>query len=218
MARNTAGDGHRKVIRVAVVDENDIFRRGLVACLETDETCVVAYDARDGPVPEAVDVVLASARAATGLAGPGPPKLICDEPGRSDGRPLHGPADTVLSRTGLTEEQVLAAVRATACGLLVGPVPGETRPGEETTNGAAVGAVHGALDGERGGAPPTERISARMRDVLSLLADGYATREIAERIGYSERTVKSVVQQTQCRLGARNRAQAVAEGIQRGII
>ncbi|WP_409234304.1 LuxR C-terminal-related transcriptional regulator [Streptomyces sp. PA5.6] len=209
MARNTAGNGHRKVIRVAVVDENDIFRRGLVACLETDEAFVVAYDARDGPVPEAVDVVLASARAATGLAGPGPPKLICGEPGRPDGRPPHGPADTVLSRTGLTEEQVLAAVRAAACGLLVGPVPG-------SVPSPAVARATGGGSGS--GAPLPERISARMRDVLSLLADGYATREIAERIGYSERTVKSVVQQTQCRLGARNRAQAVAEGIRRGII
>ncbi|WP_157869011.1 response regulator transcription factor [Streptomyces atriruber] len=203
MARDIAGDGHRKVIRVAVVDENDIFRRGLVACLETDELFLVVYDARDGPVPEAVDVVLASARAATGLAGPGPPKLICGEPGRLDGHAPQGPADTVLSRTGLTEEQVLAAVRAAACGLLVGP--GRTQPAKRTTEAV-------------GGGPLPERMSERMRDVLRLLADGCATREIAERIGYSERTVKSVVRQTQCRLGARNRAQAVAEGIRRGII
>ncbi|MEU7577025.1 LuxR C-terminal-related transcriptional regulator [Streptomyces sp. NPDC041068] len=192
-----SGSGPRKVIRVAVVDENDIFRRGLVACLETDETFLVAYDARAGPVPEPVDVVLASALAAAGLTGPGPPTLICGEPGRADGRPSQGPADTVLSRTGLTEEQVLAAVRAAACGLFVGPLPPPVRAG----------------DGGQGGVLPE-----RMRDVLRLLADGYGTREIAERIGFSERTVKSVVHQTQLRLGARSRAQAVAEGIRRGLI
>ncbi|QEU90457.1 DNA-binding response regulator [Streptomyces kanamyceticus] len=188
------------MIRVAVLDENDIFRRGLVACLETDEAFLVAHEARAGPVPEPVDVVLASALAATGLAGPGPPKLICGEPGRTDGRLPDGPADTVLSRTGLTEEQVLAAVRATACGLFVGPGP--------TRQGTAQDA-----DAGRDGVLPE-----RMKDVLRLLADGYGTREVAERIGFSERTVKSVVQQAQRRLGARSRAQAVAEGIRRGII
>jgi len=54
--------------------------------------------------------------------------------------------------------------------------------------------------------------------VLALLAEGYPTREIAQRLSYSERTIKNVVQEITTRLQLRNRTQAVAYAIRRGWI
>ena len=61
-------------------------------------------------------------------------------------------------------------------------------------------------------------LSARERTVLSLLADGCSTREIAGQLCYSERTIKNVVQEITSRLHLRNRTQAVAYAVRRGWI
>ena len=61
-------------------------------------------------------------------------------------------------------------------------------------------------------------IEGRELEVLRLLAQGAGTREIAQSLSYSERTVKTLIQEIGRELGARSRAQAVAEGIRLGII
>lgn len=73
--------------------------------------------------------------------------------------------------------------------------------------------------------PPTSRplavapaLTARERAVLTLLAEGYATREIAKRLSYSERTIKNILQDFTSRLHLRNRTQAVAYALRRGWI
>jgi len=54
--------------------------------------------------------------------------------------------------------------------------------------------------------------------VLSMVAQGATNEEIARTSHWSERTVKREVEEIMLKLGARNRAQAVAEGIRRGLI
>ncbi len=61
-------------------------------------------------------------------------------------------------------------------------------------------------------------LTGRERDVLQLIADGLSTREVATRLAYSERTIKSVVQDLTLRLNARNRTQAVAYAVRNGWI
>lgn len=96
----------------------------------------------------------------------------------------------VLGRGSLTAEQLLASIHAAAAGLRV------------------VHADHAA-------AP---RLAGRSLEVLALLAAGADTKEIAEQLGYSDRTIKSVIRDVQLSLGAKNRVQAVAEGIRQGLI
>ncbi|WP_249998581.1 response regulator transcription factor [Actinoplanes sp. M2I2] len=61
-------------------------------------------------------------------------------------------------------------------------------------------------------------LTPREIDVLRLMADGFDTAEIARKLSYSERTVKSVVAGLTKRLNLRNRAHAVAFALRTGII
>ena len=62
------------------------------------------------------------------------------------------------------------------------------------------------------------QITHREHEVLRLLADGYTTRAIAERLSYSERTVKAVVHDLLEKLNCRTRAHAVALAARQGVI
>ena len=66
--------------------------------------------------------------------------------------------------------------------------------------------------------PRRDRLTERERETLALLAEGLANRAIAERLGITERTVKFHVAEILARLGASNRAQAVAIAKARGIV
>jgi DNA-binding NarL/FixJ family response regulator len=66
--------------------------------------------------------------------------------------------------------------------------------------------------------PRRDRLTVREREILALLAEGLANRAIAERLGITERTVKFHVAEILARLGASNRAQAVAIAKARGVV
>ena len=61
-------------------------------------------------------------------------------------------------------------------------------------------------------------LTARETEVLRLIAEGCDTAEIAERLCYSERTVKNVLHDVTSRLGLRNRSHAVAYAVREGLI
>lgn len=61
-------------------------------------------------------------------------------------------------------------------------------------------------------------LTPREIDVLRLMADGWDTIDIAEKLCYSERTVKNVIYALNNRLQLRNRAHAVAYAVRSGII
>ena len=59
-------------------------------------------------------------------------------------------------------------------------------------------------------------LSKREVEVLRLVADGLDTGEIAQRLAYSERTIKNVIHDVTTRLQLRNRSQAVAYALREG--
>ncbi|SHF80857.1 helix-turn-helix transcriptional regulator [Streptoalloteichus hindustanus] len=61
-------------------------------------------------------------------------------------------------------------------------------------------------------------LDPREVDVLRLLAEGFGTADIAEKLAYSERTVKNIVHNVLNRLGLRNRPHAVAWAVREGLI
>lgn len=61
-------------------------------------------------------------------------------------------------------------------------------------------------------------LANREIEVLRLVADGCDTSEIADRLAYSERTVKNVLHDVTSRLQLRNRSHAVAYALREGLI
>jgi two-component system, NarL family, nitrate/nitrite response regulator NarL len=61
-------------------------------------------------------------------------------------------------------------------------------------------------------------LTEREREVLRLTADGLSASELGERIHLSPSTVKTHLQHIYEKLGVRDRAAAVAEGMRRGIV
>ena len=186
-------DNRRQLIRVAVVEENDIFRRGILACLEGDDAIEVVFDGPSGPVPATADVAIASEPAAAGIAC-ARPTLVCSDAVRAADRGrAPGNVVAVLPRSQLTEDQLGAAVRAAASGLRVDVTVDET-------------------------GYPSAGLPERSLQILRLLAIGYGTREISDTVGCSERTVKYAIREAERHLEARSRAHVVAEAIRQGMI
>lgn len=61
-------------------------------------------------------------------------------------------------------------------------------------------------------------LATREIEVLRLVADGFDTAEISTKLGYSERTVKTVLHDISSRLQLRNRCHAVAYALREGLI
>jgi DNA-binding NarL/FixJ family response regulator len=178
-------------IRVAVFDSDEIFRRGVVSCLDEDPMVEVveqgiAYLA-EAMDESAFDVAVVSDALDCGF--PACPLVLCVgsvgallEPGR-------GNLFAVLSRKTLAPDQLVSAVRAAAVGLRI----------------MDAGAVKPDFD-------------RRSLQVLRMLADGAAIREISVSLGWSERTIKGVIANVQREFHARTRTQAVVEALRRQLI
>jgi DNA-binding CsgD family transcriptional regulator len=63
-----------------------------------------------------------------------------------------------------------------------------------------------------------EELTGRELKILDLLADGFENHEIAEQLGISTETVKTHVRHLRTKLGARNRAHAVAIAFSRRLV
>jgi DNA-binding NarL/FixJ family response regulator len=70
-----------------------------------------------------------------------------------------------------------------------------------------------------GEAPPEQTpLSKREREILQKVADGATTRQVATDLGISPHTVKTHLERIFEKLGANDRAQAVAIAIRTGIV
>lgn len=179
-------------IQVVVVDEHEIFRRGVVACLREQPDVTVLADLAAGPVGALEgnpDVAIVSDASASIPELTSCPLLVCAAH-HSGLRAGHHRVRGVLPRATLTPEQLVGATRAVAAGLAVGSL--------------SEGEPH-VLD-------------ARSRDVLRLLAEGANTQQISVQLSCSPRTVKTVISRIEDRLEARTRAEAVAKGIRDELI
>jgi len=87
----------------------------------------------------------------------------------------------------------------------------EPAPPRGGNGSAAAGALDPAAEG-------SALLTPRELEVLQLLADGLANKEIAARLSFSTHTAKFHVESLLRKLDAVNRAEAVREGIRRGFI
>jgi len=207
------------VIRVLVVDDHPVVREGLVSVLEDEADFAVVGTA--GSAEEA----LALAR----RERPDVVLLDLELPGQDGVAAIPAllaiqPAPRVLAFTAYdADERVLGALRAGAAGYLL-----KGAPAEEIAR--AVRTVHGGesyltprvaakvVRQVRAPHAASGALSAREREVLRLVAEGQSSKQIARALGIAERTVKFHVTAIFQKLGADNRAQAVALAARRGLL
>lgn len=113
-----------------------------------------------------------------------------------------------LARELMTPDTVLAAVTAVAAGIFAL---------DAAVLRALTASAQGGADGSRA-VRRSRRFTAREQMVLSLVAAGLSNREIAQRLSYSERTIKTVLHDIVTKLGVKSRSQAVALAVRERMI
>jgi DNA-binding NarL/FixJ family response regulator len=213
-ARSAVGN-----VAVFIVDPHSIFRLGLATCLEelslvgrVTGVATVQAASRHADLTTS-DIVIVDAAASDALA------FIRDVCATSKARlivsasilqqkdilaTMEAGAVCVLRKDTLTPESLEASVRATLQG--AGVLPSDLLSGLLVA--VRAGDAH----------PRSSQLTNREEQVLRLIADGHATREVAEELCYSERTVKNVLHDVVTKLGARTRSHAVAHAVRAGLI
>lgn len=212
-------------MKVFILDAHSIYRHGLASCLQGVSD--VEGVAEAGTVREAwASVNLANSEVV--LVDP-------DVPGGGDFirqvREKTGAAVVVCSSRS-EEQDVLAAVQAGAVGYLCKDTltPETLETGVRgASNGAGVmtpeilgNLLRGISRVSREVLEPRglslSWLTTREQEVLRLVAAGHPTREVAQKLCYSERTIKNVIHDVVTKLNARTRSQAVAQAVREGLI
>jgi NarL family two-component system response regulator YdfI len=209
-----------QAIRVLIADDHEVVRDGLKLILETEPDFVVVGEAADGRAALRLvrelgpDVVLMDLRM-PGLDGLAAMDLIRAE----------RPAAAIVILTTYDEDDLMArGLQAGARGYLL----------KDTTRQALFDTLRAAARGEallrtevlsrvlnrlpREPSPAREplALTGREREVLSGVARGERSKEIAARLGITERTVKAHLASIYNKLGVDSRAAAIAAASQRG--
>jgi DNA-binding NarL/FixJ family response regulator len=203
------------MIRVMIVDDNPVIRRGVAALLEEADDIRLVGEAGDG-------------REAIRVAGEAEPDVVLLDvrmpvmDGVEAAGPLAERARVMMLTYTDDEDRVVAAIRAGAAGYLVHGQFGadelatrvrQLAAGETVLSPAIVGTVFEALrrtPGSPDEADGPASLTEREREIMNLISQGLTNRDIAERFVLSEKTVKNHVNRIYSKLGATNRAQATA--------
>lgn len=134
------------------------------------------------------------------LTDPPPVVLLVEAPGDQPLADLLRVGVRGLLRRDAHEGEVAAAVAAAAQGLLVLHPEAMPAPGRRRTVGVPAG----------------EGLTARESEVLEMMAQGLANKEIAARLGISENTVKFHLASMYGKLGVSSRTEAVTAALRTG--
>lgn len=211
-----------KAARVLVVDDQTLFRNGLTSLLSEDGRVEVVGQAVDGA--DAVklatkykpDVVLMDVKM---------PNLDGIEATRQIVESLPDVKVLILT-TFETDSQVIQALKAGASGYVL----------KDSSAAAIISSILSVMSGERvmasavanrvlamltGTSTPKEfydGLTNREIEILKLLANGMANKQIAYRLKISEKTVRNHVSNTYEKLGIYDRSQAVLYAVRKGLV
>lgn len=213
------------MIRVVLVDDQTLVRRGICSLLGLAGDITIVAEASDGEEGMAAirrerpDVVLLDVR----MPGKNGLDVLRDLQGAGALPP------TILLTTFDDDEVLLEAVKAGARGYLLKDVSLErlTDAIRSVAGGGTVirpaltervlrGLEHVRRDFDA--LDPPDPLTKREVEVLRLMAGGYSNREIADALGTAEGTVKNQASSILSKLGVRDRTRAVLKALERGYI
>jgi len=198
------------VIRVAIVDDHAVVRQGLQQLLATEEDIEVVGTATNGAEAHALTSTVAPDVYLMDLSMPEVDGIEATRRILADAPDAH-----VVVLTSFSDRQrILAALEAGASGYILKDAdPAEVA---EAIRVAAAGdspldprAARVLLDARREQRPTaTTKLTAREREVLELVGQGLANKQIARRLGIAERTVKAHLTSVFQTIGVVDRTQA----------
>ena len=204
-------------VRLLLVDDHPVVRRGLRAVFTDHPDIEVVGEADDGEralalVPDLrPDVVLMDLRLGPGMQGAEATRRITALP---------GPPHVLVLTTYDSDADILAAVEAGATGYLLKDAPPEELLAavRATARGRAYLAapVASRLLGRM--RSPGPALSVRELEILELLARGLSNKQISRRLFISEATVKTHLVHIYGKLGVESRTAALAAAFDRGVI
>lgn len=214
----------RAVIRILIVDDSPIFRRGIHACFEEQTDCVIVGETEDR-------------RDALRLCEDQAPDVLLHDPclSRPDGRALQ---DALAERCPAIRQVVFIAAgdEDSLTGCIMHRVHGYLL--KNAAPDLILKAVRCVADGgywiqremtemvlnqfRSGRTFRRERVEANLSgrevEVIKLLARGMRNQEIANQLFISEHTVKVHVTNIFDKLGVRDRVEAVCYAIRNGMV
>ena len=194
-------------IRVVLVDDHAMIRAGLQQLIDGTEDIEVVGTAADGAAALEVvrehhpDVVLMD------LQMPGVDGVSATRAIKAEG----GGTDVLVLTSDSDGERIVAALEAGAVGYLLKDAdPDDVLQGIRAVS-RGESPIHPRaarqLLGIRMGGPPVQ-LTTRETEVLRLVKDGLANKQIARRLSISERTVKAHLTSAFSRIGVQDRTQA----------
>jgi len=215
------------VIRVVVVDDQELVRAGFTALLDADPGIEVVAEAGDGETAvelarrHRLDVMLVDIRM---------PVVDGIEATRRI-RALPEPPEVLILTTFDTDENAFDALEAGAAGFLVKDTPptqllhavraaaaGGSVISPTTTRRLVDHLVAARIARERPVPRRLDALTEREREVLSLVARGCSNREISARLRIAELTTKTHVSRVLAKLGVESRVQAAALAYETGLV
>ncbi|WP_324785363.1 response regulator transcription factor [Streptomyces sp. H51] len=207
-------------IKVLVVDDHQVVRRGLRTFLEVQEDIEVVGEAADGADGVAraeelrPDIVLMDVKM-PGMDGVAALRRL---------RELDNPARVIVVTSFTEQRTVVPALRAGAAGYVYKDIDPDALAG-------AIRSVHAGhvllqpevadvLLSQEDAGPSQGRagsLTEREREVLGLIADGRSNREIARALVLSEKTVKTHVSNILMKLDLADRTQAALWAVRHGV-
>jgi DNA-binding NarL/FixJ family response regulator len=221
----------RGPIRVLIVDDHAMVRRGMRDFLELHDDLEVVGEASDGETGVAAAARLEPDIVVMDLMMPGVDGVEATRRIRAA-----NPAVEVVALTSFVEEaRVVAAIEAGASGFLLKDAEADELAA--AIRAAAAGEVHldpavagivarrmreagdGAGGGKGAGTPRDGigSLTARERDVLGGVARGLSNRAIADDLGITERTARTHVSNILAKLSLSSRTQAALLAVQHGL-
>jgi DNA-binding NarL/FixJ family response regulator len=214
-------------IRVLLVDDHAMVRRGLRDFLELHDDIEIVGEAADGGAAIEQASALRPDVVVMDLMMPGVDGIEATARIRAD-----LPGVEIIALTSFVEEgRVLAAIEAGASGFLLKDAEADDLAA--AIRAAAAGEVHldpaiagivarhlrGGSGNGAGGGPGdgVASLTARERDVLVRVAEGLSNRAIAEALGITERTARTHVSNVLAKLGLASRTQAALFAVQHGL-